>query len=320
MEDLYINIFVGILMWGMYLALAVTLLGAEKLAKTLFEGAYAIPVIGGFVVLMLAIPYLIIYGLTSYFIESQALRIGISIIGIALLFVLYVYLDRAPFQKDSTFKELLEAQIYNLKWHANKFLKEKIIHKSEIDFSKNHIEIFHSLEAKFLNELDKRSTNIFLAVIFFIFTYYLFKDNEGFKYFIDYRLSSWLKYLLLITSFFSFLYLYSKYYSLFSRNTYKEIFKLVNFLASEKKYVLLVNDNELSRRYKFSIESKNPWKAREKSEYYYFVKSESGELAYWLNPSLDYKHYKQIATGIHALGVEGFLDNVLKKNKIDVEE
>lgn len=318
MEDLYNNIFGGILLWGIYLALAVKLLGADKLAKTLFEGAFFIPIFGGIAFILVALPYALIYGLSGYFLESQALRISISTFSIVALFIVYLYSSREYFEKELTFLELVKERFDNFKSHVEIFLEKKILPQESISYSNDYTEIFSKLDSKFRSELDKRSTNIFLAVVFFIFSYYLLKGNEGFEYFVDYKLSAWFKYLLLITSFFVFLYLYSKYYSLFPKNTYREIFKLVNFLANEKKYVLLISNSSFG--YKFSIENTNPWDARENTNYYYFVTSEDGEVAYWLKPSMDYRHFKQIATGIYSVGVEAFLDNVLKKNKINAEE
>lgn len=318
MEDLYNNIFGGILLWGMYLALAVKLLGADKLAKTLFEGAFFIPIFGGIAFILVALPYALIYGLSGYFLESQALRISISTFSIVALFIVYLYSSREYFEKELTFLELVKERFDNFKSHVEIFLEKKILPQESISYSNDYTEIFSKLDGKFRSELDKRSTNIFLAVVFFIFSYYLLKGNEGFEYFVDYKLSAWFKYLLLITSFFVFLYLYSKYYSLFPKNTYREIFKLVNFLANEKKYVLLISNSSFG--YKFSIENTNPWDTRENTNYYYFVTSEDGEVAYWLKPSMDYRHFKQIATGIYSVGVEAFLDNVLKKNKINAEE
>jgi hypothetical protein len=328
MEDLIINIFGGILLWGIYLALAVKLLGAEKLAKTLFEGAFLIPQFGGMAFILVSLPYAI-YGLSGYFLESQALRISILTFSIVALFIVYLHSSREYFEEELTFLELVKERFVNFKFHVEIFfdnfkshveifLAEKILPQESISYSNDYTEIFSKLDSKFRSELDKRSTNNFLAVVFFIFSYYLLKGNEGFEYFVDYKLSAWFKYLLLITSFFVFLYLYSKYYSLFPKNTYREIFKLVNFLANEKKYVLLISNSSFG--YKFSIENTNPWDTRGNTNYYYFVTSEDGEVAYWLKPSMDYRHFKQIATGIYSVGVEAFLDNVLKKNEINAEE
>jgi len=301
----------NIIVYGVFIAILLKLLRLDKLAFTVFQGALIAPIVICMLITIVAIPIAVLYLTLGYFLDSHSLKLLLSVAITAIIFLLY-------FAGNSTVasnKDKLKEAYWNAKFSIEYFFKKYVLAEAEVNSSLSHIQILDKLDNKLKKEIANKFWYFLLAIAFYALSYQLLKENQSFYQYMNWRLSSWEKYSLIVASLALFLYLYSLYYSRFPREIFTKLMDLVGFLDKEKQYVLLIDSPKSSKHYSFFIDKLYPWKDREGTNYYYFCNSSVNEIAYWIKPSLDFKHYINVTSAISREGVEGLLDKVLLKSK-----
>lgn len=300
-----------------YGVLGVKILGFDKLAKLIVNGAGLF-----FGVLFL---FLIGFGMffsTTYFligllVDDELINLGVTFVVMLFVAVWFIRDEyKSSFSRQAlneNFFEFLAGVFKNLYWSGKYYIEEKLSTNAG-NYSGSYEEIFNKLDKKYWQEKNKLQLNMVFTGIFIFLTYELLLSSSSFWMFVNYGISWWAKYLGLACIFVILLYGYFLYSKVFIKRAYEEIFKLINFLAHEKKYVLLVTPNGARRGYSYTVEDKNPWSGGD-AKHYFFVENKDGLCAYWLKPSVDFEHFKNVAEGISLRGVRGFLDYVLKINE-----
>lgn len=276
---------------GLIFAIVVKLLRFDRLGYLSLNLVFLTPI---FVIL---VAWIILFPIVSIALVLKYLNIFNDKIWLASTIVIII-IAAILLIKNKSNNNSYSIPLWDLKgWYKEyeyQFRRFLLLDKIECK-KRNNEEYLSKLDKAIYDEIEQRFWHQLVAIRLFIFLYFWLKDIELFHsiFIVLDDLFSFIKYSLLFSLLAFLIYGYTKYYDIFGKKYFEKIIFIAKILEKEKKYIYFKDKNPKG----FVINIKKPQALEKKSKYYYFdfFKDNDEEIyAYWISPSIDYRHYLNV--------------------------
>lgn len=305
--------------YGLLIAAILKLIRADKIANKFFIFALIGPLFGVF----LLIPISIVYSSLSYFNLSIFNRWLISALVVAILVLCFLIIKYEIRRNSySEARRSFTTPWWRLKKHFVSYFNvyypwswyNKLKRQSEDQRSneKKIIEIGQVIDKEIKNRFNYQS----LFVFFSIFIYWWLEEFIQMNYphsFINYEISLFVKYPILLFFLASATYVYTKYYNFFAHSYFYKMISILKILENEQKFLYLKDPKPLQ----LSVLPQIPRAITEPTKYGKFdLIDDQGIYLYWVSSDMKYSEYEKTNKVLNLYGIENYLDLRNKNNNL----
>lgn len=299
-------------LYGLLFAATLKLLRVDNIANKISIAS----VVGPIFALVLSIPLLVVYSLLSYLNFEDVHRWLIAVLIVALLVACF-FIAKYEARRNSYSSEaarLFHRPWWDLKFHFivyfdtyypwsgyNKLIRRN---KAQPSAEKQVFDIGKTISV----EVENRFFYQLSFVCFCIFIYWWFKEFSQIRFiysFLNYEISAFVKYAILLTTLAVATFCYTRYYDMFAKHHFNKMMGVVKLLEKEQKFLYVTDASPL----RLSVLTQVPRAITEPTKYGKFdYLDDGGIFVYWISSSTKYFEYSKVQRLSMDYGIEGYLD------------
>lgn len=307
-------------LYGLLFAAVLKLLRVDNIANKISIAS----VIGPIFALVLSIPLVVVYSLLSYFNFEDVHRWLIAALIVALL-VVCSFIIKYELKRNSYWSEAARSfhrPWWDLKFHFivyfdtyypwsgyNKLIRRN---KAQPSAEKQVVDIGKTINAEVENSFFYQLS----FVCFCIFIYWWFKEFSQIRFiysFLNYEISAFVKYAILLTTLAVATFCYTRYYDIFAKHHFNKMMGVVKVLEKEHRFLYVIDERPLQ----LAVLKQIPRAITDPTKYGKFdYLDDKTQFMYWISADTKYLDYVKTQKVLRRYGIEGYLDlrNEIKKS------